>query len=117
MKKVKKKSIFGDKELTLIVSEDLNKLKGKNLYELTLKNKGGLVTPIIIEWTFADGSKEGISIEIYPDLTISGIFKITLVGVVGMRRMSIGNMTGNGRRSFLCDGAFIAGRPVVVKGL
>ena len=34
------------------------KLKGKNLYELTLKNKGGLVTPIIIEWTFADGSKE-----------------------------------------------------------
>jgi len=31
MKKVKKKSIFGDKELTLIVSEDLNKLKGKNL--------------------------------------------------------------------------------------
>ncbi len=34
------------------------KMEGKNLYELTLKNKGGLVTPIIIEWTFADGSKE-----------------------------------------------------------
>ncbi|MBS1680732.1 MAG: M1 family metallopeptidase [Bacteroidetes bacterium] len=34
------------------------KLQGKNLYELTLKNKGGLVTPIIIEWTFADGTKE-----------------------------------------------------------
>lgn len=34
------------------------KLEGKNLYELTLKNKGGLVTPIIIEWTFVDGSKE-----------------------------------------------------------
>jgi hypothetical protein len=34
------------------------KTEGKNLYELTLKNKGGLVTPIIIEWTFADGSKE-----------------------------------------------------------
>lgn len=34
------------------------KLQGKNLYELTLKNKGGLVTPVIIEWTYADGSKE-----------------------------------------------------------
>jgi len=33
-------------------------VEGKNLYELTLKNKGGLVTPIIIEWTFVDGSKE-----------------------------------------------------------
>jgi hypothetical protein len=34
------------------------KLQGKNLYELTLKNKGGLVTPVIIEWTYSDGSKE-----------------------------------------------------------
>jgi len=33
-------------------------LAGKNLYELTLKNVGGLVTPLVIEWTFADGSKE-----------------------------------------------------------
>ena len=32
--------------------------EGKNLYELTLKNKGGLVTPLIIEWTYADGTKE-----------------------------------------------------------
>jgi len=30
----------------------------KNLYELTFSNKGGLVMPIIIEWTYADGSKE-----------------------------------------------------------
>ncbi len=33
-------------------------LAGKNLYELTLKNVGGLVTPLVIEWTYADGSKE-----------------------------------------------------------
>jgi hypothetical protein len=33
-------------------------LDGKNLYEITIKNKGGLVTPVIIEWTFKDGSKE-----------------------------------------------------------
>lgn len=31
---------------------------GKNLYELTFSNKGGLVMPIIIEWTFKDGTKE-----------------------------------------------------------
>ena len=34
------------------------KLNDKNLYEITLKNNGGLVTPVIIEWTFKDGSKE-----------------------------------------------------------
>ena len=34
------------------------KLEGKNLYEVTLKNSGGLVSPVIIEWTFKDGSKE-----------------------------------------------------------
>ena len=31
---------------------------GKNLYQVTFENKGGLVTPLIIEWTYKDGSKE-----------------------------------------------------------
>src|SRR5690606_1656678 len=30
----------------------------KHMYELSFSNKGGLVMPIIIEWTFKDGSKE-----------------------------------------------------------
>lgn len=30
----------------------------KNLYEITFSNKGGLVMPIIVEWTFKDGTKE-----------------------------------------------------------
>lgn len=34
------------------------KLAGKNVYEVTLQNKGGLVMPVIIEWTYKDGSKE-----------------------------------------------------------
>lgn len=34
------------------------KLEDKNLYEITLKNKGGLISPVVIEWTFKDGSKE-----------------------------------------------------------
>ncbi|MCH8233534.1 MAG: M1 family metallopeptidase [Bacteroidetes bacterium] len=33
-------------------------LAGKNMYEVTLKNTGGLVTPVIIEWTYKDGTKE-----------------------------------------------------------
>jgi len=33
-------------------------LKGKNIYEITFKNKGGLVTPLLIQWTYKDGSKE-----------------------------------------------------------
>jgi hypothetical protein len=39
---------------------DAEKLKygGKNLYELTFSNKGGLVMPIIVEWTYKDGTKE-----------------------------------------------------------
>ncbi len=36
----------------------VNSLTGKNIYEVTLSNKGGLVLPVIIEWTFKDGSKE-----------------------------------------------------------
>lgn len=34
------------------------KLDGKNIYQVKFKNVGGLVTPIVIEWTFKDGSKE-----------------------------------------------------------
>jgi hypothetical protein len=34
------------------------KLEGKNIYQIRFKNVGGLVTPLVIEWTFKDGSKE-----------------------------------------------------------
>jgi hypothetical protein len=34
------------------------KLEGKNIYQLTFRNAGGLVTPLVIEWTYKDGSKE-----------------------------------------------------------
>lgn len=33
-------------------------LDGKNIYQIKFKNIGGLVTPLVIEWTFKDGSKE-----------------------------------------------------------
>lgn len=34
------------------------KYGNKNMYELTFSNKGGLVMPIILEWTYKDGTKE-----------------------------------------------------------
>ncbi len=34
------------------------KLAGKNIYQVKFKNVGGLVTPLVVEWTFKDGSKE-----------------------------------------------------------
>lgn len=42
------------------LSEDERKLyeSKKNFYELDFSNVGGLVMPIILEWTFKDGSKE-----------------------------------------------------------
>lgn len=40
--KKEKKKLFGD----------------KNYYDLYFSNKGGLVMPVIIEWTFEDGTKE-----------------------------------------------------------
>jgi hypothetical protein len=33
-------------------------LEGKNFYEVKFSNKGGLVMPVIIEWSYADGTTE-----------------------------------------------------------
>jgi hypothetical protein len=34
------------------------KLQNKNIYQVKFKNNGGLVMPLIIEWTYTDGTKE-----------------------------------------------------------
>jgi hypothetical protein len=41
-----------------LTEAEKEKYAGKNMYELTFSNKGGLVMPIIIEWTYKDGTKE-----------------------------------------------------------
>lgn len=44
---------------SLMTREEKEKKFGtKNYYELHFSNKGGLVMPVIIEWTFEDGTKE-----------------------------------------------------------
>lgn len=42
----------------LTTQEKITIAGNKNIYELTFSNRGGLVMPIIIEWTYKDGSKE-----------------------------------------------------------
>ncbi len=39
-------------------ADSKKKYENKHFYELSFSNKGGLTMPIIIEWTYADGSKE-----------------------------------------------------------
>jgi Peptidase family M1 domain len=51
-------SAYGDFNSRLDDKAIVGKLQGKNIYEITFKNKGGLVMPVIIEWTFKDGTKE-----------------------------------------------------------
>jgi hypothetical protein len=41
-----------------LTDEEKAKYADVNLYEITFLNKGGLVMPIIVEFTFADGTKE-----------------------------------------------------------
>ncbi|MEZ4958424.1 MAG: M1 family metallopeptidase [Saprospiraceae bacterium] len=43
---------------TFTKKEKEEKFGKKNYYELHFSNKGGLVMPIILEWTFNDGTKE-----------------------------------------------------------
>jgi hypothetical protein len=41
-----------------LTSEDRQKFENAYFYELSFSNKGGMVMPIIIEWTYKDGTKE-----------------------------------------------------------
>ncbi|MEQ1552665.1 MAG: M1 family metallopeptidase [Ferruginibacter sp.] len=43
---------------TFTTEQKLQIVGGKTMYELTFSNLGGLVMPIIIEWTYKDGTKE-----------------------------------------------------------
>jgi hypothetical protein len=49
---------YGDFRSRIDDNDVRQKLEGKNVYQVTFKNVGGLVTPLVIEWTFKDGSKE-----------------------------------------------------------
>lgn len=42
----------------VVDQETQKKLSAKHFYEVQVSNKGGLVMPVIIEWTFKDGTKE-----------------------------------------------------------
>jgi len=41
-----------------LTEAEKQKYANKHFYEITVSNKGGLVMPVIIEWTYKDGTKE-----------------------------------------------------------
>ena len=45
-------------QITAADAASLQRAAGKHFYEVAVSNKGGLVMPVIIEWTYKDGSKE-----------------------------------------------------------
>ena len=51
---------FRNKEFRNQINDEKVKILNseKNFYEIKFKNIGGLITPLIIEWTYEDGSKE-----------------------------------------------------------
>ena len=51
-------SFYGEFQNRIDDKAVVNNLQNKNLYEVTLTNKGGLIMPVIIEWTYKDGTKE-----------------------------------------------------------
>ncbi|ANH79950.1 aminopeptidase [Niabella ginsenosidivorans] len=54
----KKVSFELPQTVTALTPGAKKQLAGKYFYELSFSNKGGMVMPIIIEWTYTDGSKE-----------------------------------------------------------
>jgi hypothetical protein len=51
-------AMYGEFRGTIDDNAIRQKLEGKNIYQIKFKNIGGLVMPLVIEWTFKDGSKE-----------------------------------------------------------
>lgn len=50
--------MYGEFKSRINDADIRKKLEGKNIYQIKFKNVGGLVTPLVIEWTYKDGSKE-----------------------------------------------------------
>lgn len=50
--------LYGEFRSRVNDKEILSKLENKNIYEVTVSNNGGLVMPVVIEWTYRDGTKE-----------------------------------------------------------
>ncbi|MDQ2658131.1 MAG: M1 family metallopeptidase, partial [Bacteroidota bacterium] len=50
--------LYGEFKSTVDDNAIRQELASKNIYQITFVNKGGLVTPLVIQWTYKDGSKE-----------------------------------------------------------
>lgn len=52
-----KNYVTNETDFTALSKDEQNKLKNMTAYQLDFENKGGMVMPIILEFTFEDGSK------------------------------------------------------------
>jgi len=52
------KKIDANKKFSVLNEEEFKKLDNNFYYELKFTNKGGMLMPIIIQWTYEDGTKE-----------------------------------------------------------
>lgn len=50
--------LYGEFRSRLDDKAVMSKLQNKNIYEVKFSNKGGLIMPVVIEWTYKDGTKE-----------------------------------------------------------
>ncbi|HEY3429682.1 MAG TPA: M1 family peptidase, partial [Cyclobacteriaceae bacterium] len=50
--------LYGEFRSRLDDKAVMSKLQNKNIYEVKFSNKGGLIMPVILEWTYKDGTKE-----------------------------------------------------------
>ena len=50
--------LYGDFQSRVDDKALIAKMEDKNFYEVTLTNKGELIMPVVIEWTYKDGTKE-----------------------------------------------------------
>ena len=50
--------VYGEFRNRIDDASVITRLEGKNIYEVKLSNRGGLVMPVIIQWTYKDGTKE-----------------------------------------------------------
>ena len=70
--------LYGDFQSRVDDKALISKMENKNFYEITFTNKGELIMPVVIEWTYKDGTKEieKIPVEIWRtnEKTVTKVF-------------------------------------------
>ena len=79
----------------------------KNFYELHISNRGGLVMPVIIEWTFLDGTKE---VQKYPWRSGASMRRNLQKSLLKINRLPLWSLTHFRRQQILIEAIIIGQR-------